>query len=520
MKNTILKIFKWIIDPGKKDLYFKIILALILFFWNFYLSTDKYRKQKLNFKVGDIAPYDIKINKDMEYIDYTETRKNIQSLISNVTPIFTLELSVLRTEKQNLSSLFTALEKIDAQPSPANEKIREFKKMLLVRISGSRDDEMISRLFPLYKNNGFQDKLADILDSLYNTGITELNTNDINLLSRTGEIIKAYSKDSKEQISLASYKKDIYYFNELNYSELVKRYYPNLSSDKTTVLAFLLGNFIRPNLFFSKDETDKKIVSIINAAKPVKKKLKQGQVLVRYGQEITESDFNILKEIVKSSTETNIIDGYFIYLLLIFVLIFFLVKVYIHEILDNHKTYIFILSFIFLAITLNYFFIYFNNFFSPKLSNSHFIPIAGFSILIASLTSAIPSYFVIFFLSILTVFISGFNYIDFIVILFVGIFTLILSRNLKKRSHMWYLGLLIGVFYMLLSIGNAQINNLDRNLLFNLILIGFINGIVSVLLAIGLYPLFENLFNIVTDYRLIELSDLNLPIMKKLLIEA
>jgi len=49
---------------------------------------------------------------------------------------------------------------------------------------------------------------------------------------------------------------------------------------------------------------------------------------------------------------------------------------------------------------------------------------------------------------------------------------------------------------------------------------GLVNGFVVILLTIGLLPFFEFLFGITTDITLLELSDLNHPLLKRLALEA
>ncbi len=49
---------------------------------------------------------------------------------------------------------------------------------------------------------------------------------------------------------------------------------------------------------------------------------------------------------------------------------------------------------------------------------------------------------------------------------------------------------------------------------------GFLSGLVSAFLAASFLPLFEYVFNIVTDISLLEMSDLNHPLLKKMFIEA
>jgi len=49
---------------------------------------------------------------------------------------------------------------------------------------------------------------------------------------------------------------------------------------------------------------------------------------------------------------------------------------------------------------------------------------------------------------------------------------------------------------------------------------GLFNGFISTILTIGLLPIFESVFDVTTDITLLELSDLNHPLLKRLSLEA
>jgi putative nucleotidyltransferase with HDIG domain len=49
---------------------------------------------------------------------------------------------------------------------------------------------------------------------------------------------------------------------------------------------------------------------------------------------------------------------------------------------------------------------------------------------------------------------------------------------------------------------------------------GLMNGVVSAILSMGLLPFLEGMFNVITPMKLIELSNPNQPLLKKLLVEA
>ncbi|UCD35471.1 MAG: HDIG domain-containing protein, partial [Nitrospiraceae bacterium] len=93
--------------------------------------------------------------------------------------------------------------------------------------------------------------------------------------------------------------------------------------------------------------------------------------------------------------------------------------------------------------------------------------------------------------------------------------------NCRKRSAIWRAGFAVSLVCMF----TALIITLYRG---NLLTISpvvaagtaFLNGIIVVTLVSALLPLFEYLFKLTTDISLLELLDLNQPIMRDLLVEA
>jgi putative nucleotidyltransferase with HDIG domain len=91
----------------------------------------------------------------------------------------------------------------------------------------------------------------------------------------------------------------------------------------------------------------------------------------------------------------------------------------------------------------------------------------------------------------------------------------------KKRSSIWKAGLTVGAVSMFTALAitliRGQIVSLEP-----IMAVGFalLNGIIVITLVSALLPLFEYSFNLTTDISLLELLDLNQPLMRELLIEA
>ena len=111
-----------------------------------------------------------------------------------------------------------------------------------------------------------------------------------------------------------------------------------------------------------------------------------------------------------------------------------------------------------------------------------------------------------------------FNSLDLGILFFISaIIATAFLVNVRRRSQIIRAGFIVGAFQMLtwLFIQNFRIlNNLDPYLIL------FINGVVCGIAVVGLLPVFEYMFGRVTNISLLELSDFNSPVLKRLMIEA
>lgn len=93
-------------------------------------------------------------------------------------------------------------------------------------------------------------------------------------------------------------------------------------------------------------------------------------------------------------------------------------------------------------------------------------------------------------------------------------------RKMQERNDILYASSYIAIINVILTFSagfllSNSVIDVSKKALFTLI-----GGVLSAILTIGLLPLFENLFGIVTTIKLLELSNPNNPLLKKLLVEA
>ncbi|MFH1339370.1 MAG: HDIG domain-containing metalloprotein [Candidatus Omnitrophota bacterium] len=93
----------------------------------------------------------------------------------------------------------------------------------------------------------------------------------------------------------------------------------------------------------------------------------------------------------------------------------------------------------------------------------------------------------------------------------------VLLVNVRRRSQIIRAGFIVGIFqaFTWLFIRDFRVvNNANPYVYF------FLNGIFCGIIVVGLLPVFEYIFGRVTNISLLELSDFNHPILKRLMLEA
>ncbi len=94
----------------------------------------------------------------------------------------------------------------------------------------------------------------------------------------------------------------------------------------------------------------------------------------------------------------------------------------------------------------------------------------------------------------------------------------------KKRNDIYFAGVRTGLVNAIMICCVVTISEMDQPGLFRELFwavpAGFFSGIASSLVAMMLIPLLESLFNYTTDVKLLELSNLNHPLLKEMIVKA
>lgn len=201
--------------------------------------------------------------------------------------------------------------------------------------------------------------------------------------------------------------------------------------------------------------------------------------------------------------------GLSIYFFIILVLISIFLKIFWNSYFNNVR-YLFLLSFLTIFIALA--------------SSISFSVSAFFSLLPAF--AIIARIFTNFQISlVLSIVFTISNYIivsDNMLVLCINLFSSIIAifslYKIQQRADLTKAGFIVGIFnVIMIPIFSILLN---KSIILSDIAWGFGTGIISAILAIGSLPYLENIFGLVTSFKLFELSNPNNPLLKELMMKA
>ena len=242
--------------------------------------------------------------------------------------------------------------------------------------------------------------------------------------------------------------------------------------------------------------------------------ISKGEFIVTKGERISQNIYKILE-----STNLNRKSGlmgyinYLFILLLIMLCVFFFVtyiKLFYKKLYKGTKEYIILLVILALSLGLSRVGMIFSPYFILILLAPMLV-----SILLDLRVAIIFNFIVCIILSIII------PDVPLILIYFIGgSFAAYMVHDKRQRAKLSIAGIIASFITTLLFVvvevlfGEDLIETLKDCYLI------FISGTLAIIISVGLLPFFESVFNIVTPFKLLELSNPNHPLLKRLLMEA
>ena len=243
--------------------------------------------------------------------------------------------------------------------------------------------------------------------------------------------------------------------------------------------------------------------------------LKKGQRIISIGDTVTEEKLQVLKELNllknKSKVDYCFFASIFGMMMILAIMLFLYMRAFCKYIFKSRSDLV-LLSIIMLLTLLMARFV--NEY------SSLAIPIFVAAMLTAILLDYKLALVVNFVLTIAASFITKGNLEFIYMALISGSLVCFFVREANQRNKLTLVGVVTGICNVSIIVFMEIINKGGTNVIMEEAFLVFINGIVCVILTIGMLPFLEIAFNIITPIRLLELSNPNQPLIKRLLTEA
>lgn len=487
--------------------FFQILLFVILAFISYGVMFSNVKPEKIEVELLQVSDKTIRSPKTVEDVEKTEEEQ--QEAVKQVTDVYVLKKEYAQNRVDLISSIFDNVKEVKKERKELTEEekaaltnedrakilakeVSSLKKKLTDEINKNISDEVYEELLQASENE------LQIAEDITLTAINKIMSNKI-----PNDEVENAKMLVEEELKFAS-----------------------MNSDMKKAAIDLARFAVTANYFYDKAKTVEQQEKAKEGVEPVK--ILQGQILVEKGHLVDQDVYRNLKLSGLLSNEMSLLPfiGLAIIIVIVFSFMFYFYRIF-EKKNSQRNNHILIFSIVFLiAITIFKTVSLISNMETGDLS--FFVPAAMGTMLLKIL---LDNRYAIAFTLIMSIFgaiifnenmTTNFNLSVALYILISGLASLLVLSTKNFRTKLLQAGILLSVLHILIILSLVFIQDLQLTRFdYGFYLVAaFTSGLSSSILAIGLLPFFEAGFGILSTFRLIELSNPNHPLLRKILTDA
>jgi putative nucleotidyltransferase with HDIG domain len=362
-------------------------------------------------------------------------------------------------------------------------------------------------------------KFYGYYSQIYKTGIIERSTDSSDILRDKTEIARI-SGNVMSRLNVGEIFSLKTAYNSI--TELKKQITESSPALASKINQIDFSKYIKPNLFYDPATTQKQLLEIESGISPSLGMVQAGHRIILQGEIVDADKFKILESLKisyekkrgDSFSELSVNTGKFALILILLTMIYIFMHYYRKDLLNQFRRLIFLMllvvSMVFISVFAN----------SSQGIHIYLVPMAILPIFVRTFYDSRTSIFILF----ITTLIVGFyapNSFEYILIEFIaGTVAVFSLARMHRRVHivrasLWVLISNIITFSALNTIQEGSFAEINFSMYQ-----WFVGSCILINLAYPLIYIFEKLFGFVSDVTLIEISDINQPLLRKLAEEA
>ncbi len=517
------------------------VLWIILILITIAFTITNYPRQfktSYSYYIGDIANKDIKAPRNFLVEDKKATNLKKNEVKDSVKSVYDFDANLLKTITSNINAamkiprqLFMRAEKNDQEPDPTFAIILDtkpaFEEKLGIKISKGAYSIFHKHQFSL----DITIKIKTIINKILTNGIV---ANKEILLNEAHKGIILKTIGSKKERTVNNLK--VFYSTvqadamvRIEGQPILKGINYNLSN----LIVDLCQRLLQPNITLNKNETEKRILEAESGIKPILYKIKAGEMILREGERVDKVHLIKLITLQSQVKEKNVLISSIGMALITFfsILVVYILFLKDHKKLqkDHNKHMLFLSSGLALYIAFAKLSTYVAQSTSSgiawDLSSISFfmiIPIPAAAMITCLFLGFDIALFFALILSLLTSLAFSGNFEVFIFFFLSSITAAFWVKENQERKNFIIAGFKLAAFNAALavSLGFYSLTQPDIIILTKEVAMAFCGGLFAATITIGFAPLIEIIFDYTSDYKLLEFSNLDQPLIKRLMLEA
>jgi len=483
-------------DTIFKALLFFITLFIIVYSFPRQINFEyEYSKGKPWLQETIITSFDFPILKTQEQL-----QKEREEIINDNLPIFSFDENIFQQKGVEFVQNFE-------QKWSEDRKIKKDKGFTFFNLFGLKKQANQSRKYSV-ANYGLS-----ILDYLYTNGIVQLS-DEFQWKEEGSQVLlqKENVAEKQELDNLFTINSAVDYINSLS----------KLSLQESDFIVPLLLEALSQNVFYDKQASEKMLSYELDNIVSARGMLQKGQIIIQKGELVNEDKYQILSSYQREfenqhwskASVSFVLLGQVLLVFVAFLIFFLFLQQYRPEILQDSTKVTLILLLIVSMIVLTSFTLKWN---------ANFLYLIPFCISPILLKAFFDTRLALF-THLITILIIGFivpNGFEFVYLqLIAGIVSILTVLQMYKRAHLFVSAIkIVGIYW--LTYFALEITHEGSIVHINLVQFLYFAG--SGVLSLFAYPLifvFEKVFSLVSYVSLLELSDTNSPLLRKLANEA
>lgn len=509
-----------------------------------------------NVYVGGIATQDIRADQNYEIVDVDATNKLKEEATLSTLPVYDYDMRMVDNRIVKIGETFSKAREI-LYKGESNQADDKNKKP--VRLS-DEDEERLSQMFLFqlglvlddssYKSirkDGFSEELEKALSSIVEHVQKKRviqDTSELELISNKAIVLRILDgQTSTEEQVITKFDHIIglqiaqKMFDAKDVSSIQKKMNLEfINQDKVKLAIKLYPEFIQTNMTINRVETETRRERAQMNVQSIIYKLQKGQIIIRSGDRYEPRHLTVLQGIREARLQTNVVLRFLGVFLLVCSCLFIIYQfAYLHikRFHPSRKD----INFLGLLLVLFLAGLRLGSFMGSSLQDAmpfpvdittfyYAIPIAAGAMMIRYILNAETAFVFSVIISLLAGLFLEHSYEMTAYYFLSSLLAASVIGHVEKRSSVLRRGLYVGLVNLFLVLCLSLIGKISTSAIVDVqtmitnCLFAFLGGVLSALTLLAISPIMEALFNYTTNIQLLELANMNHPLLREMIVRA